>query len=103
MVLLQIFNIYDNSYINPIKRAESIASLGEFLKKKEDIRKPTRYQQEVLRLTYEVVCFASSLIHWFKLVVDSTPSYKTGMPSIYASAIYDIPRDVCYVTCRINI
>jgi len=74
--------------------ADSIASLGEFLKKKEDIRKPTRYQQEVIRLTYEVVCFASSLIHWFKLVVDSTPSYKNGMPSIYASAIYDIPRDL---------
>eukprot|EP00026_Physarum_polycephalum_P006109 Phypoly_transcript_06150.p1 GENE.Phypoly_transcript_06150~~Phypoly_transcript_06150.p1 ORF type:complete len:300 (+),score=38.71 Phypoly_transcript_06150:65-964(+) len=74
--------------------AESIAALGEFLKKKDDIRKPTKYQQEVLRLVNDAVCFASSLVHWFKLVVDSTPSYKNGIPSIYAAAIYDIPRDL---------
>jgi hypothetical protein len=49
----------------------------------------------VLRLVNDAVCFASSLIHWFKLVVDSTPSYKNGIQSIYAAAIYDIPRDVC--------
>jgi len=74
--------------------AESITALGEFLKKKEDIRKPTRYQNEVIRLASDVINFGSSLVHWFKLVVDSTPSYKNGVRSIYASAIYDIPSDL---------
>lgn len=74
--------------------AESIAALGEFLKKKEEIRKPTQYQQEVLRLTNDAINYSSSLIHWFKLVVDSTPTYKNGIRSIYFSAIYDIPSQL---------
>jgi hypothetical protein len=90
----RMYKCFCNDWKSSELWAESIAALGEFLKKKEDIRKPTKYQQEVLRLVNDAICFASSLTHWYKLVVDSTPSYKNGIHSIYAAAIYDIPRDL---------
>jgi len=74
--------------------AESIAAIGEFLLRKEDMRHPSNYQSTILANTADVINHGSSLVHWFKLIVDSTPSYRNGIPSIYFSAIYDLPREI---------
>jgi len=84
--------------------AEAISALGDFLHKKDEGLRSTAssYQQALLANTGDIINHGSSLIHWFKLIVDSTPSYRTGIPSIYFSAIYDIPRElgiqIVYVT-----
>jgi len=74
--------------------SEAIANLGDFLHKKEDLRNPSPFQSAILSNMGDIINHGSSLIHWFKLIVDSTPSYRTGLPSIYLSAIYDLPRDL---------
>jgi len=75
-------------------RAESIANIGDFIRKKEEIRNATPFQSNILRNAGDIINYGSSLIHWFKLIVDSTPSYKKGIRSIYTAAIYDTPRDL---------
>jgi len=90
----RIFKMYANDWRTSEEWAESIANIGDFIRKKEEIRNASPFQQHILTNAGDVINFGSSLIHWFKLIVDSTPSYKKGVRSIYTSAIYDIPRDL---------
>jgi len=82
--------------------AEAIANIGDFLHKKEDLRSPSSYQAAILTNTGDIINHGSSLIHWFKLIVDSTPSYRTGIPSIYFAGIYDIPRELGLVIIHLT-
>jgi len=90
----RIFKIQANDWRQSEEWAESIANIGDFIRKREEIRNASPFQQHVITNAGDVINFGSSLIHWFKLVVDSTSSYKKGVRSIYLSAIYDIPRDL---------
>jgi len=74
--------------------AESISNIGDFIRKKEEIRNASPLQTNILTNTNDIINYGSSLIHWFKLIVDSTATYKKGVQSIYLSGIYDIPRDL---------
>jgi len=82
--------------------AEAIANIGDFLHKKEDLRSPSSYQAAILTNTGDIINHGSSLNHWFKLIVDSTPSYRTGIPSIYFAGIYDIPRELGLVIIHLT-
>jgi len=86
------FKIYAVDWRTSENWAESITNIGDFLRKREETRNPSPYQSGVMKNTADVINFGSSLIHWFKLVVDTTPSYKTGIKSIYDAAIYDTPK-----------
>jgi len=90
----RIFKMYANDWRTSEDWAESITNIGDFIRKKEEIRNASPFQQHILTNAGDIINFGSSLIHWFKLVVDSTPTYKKGIRSIYTSAIYDIPRDL---------
>jgi len=90
----RIFKMFSPDWRTSEEWAESISNIGDFIRKKEEIRNASPFQQHILTNAGDVINFGSSLIHWFKLVVDSTPTYKKGIRSIYVSAIYDIPRDL---------
>jgi len=88
------FKIFANDWRTAEDWAESITNIGDFIRKKEEIRNASPFQLNVVTNASDVINHGSSLIHWFKLIVDGTPSYKKGIRSIYNSAIYDIPRDL---------
>jgi len=66
---------------------DSIANIGEFQAKKADTRNPSIHQASILSNTDSIINHASSLIHWFKLIVHSTPSS-------HSSALYDLPSEL---------
>jgi len=88
----RIFKMYSDRWKDSESWAEAISCLGEFLRKREEIRSPSPYQQSLLKLTGDAISFGSSLIHWYKMAIDSTPSYKNGVRSIYINAIFEQPR-----------
>jgi len=89
----RIFKMYGSDWRQAEEWSESISNIGDFIRKKEEIRNASPFQQHILTNANDVINFGSSLIHWFKLIVDTTPTYKKGLKSIYISAIYDLPRD----------
>eukprot|EP01113_Clastostelium_recurvatum_P045859 TRINITY_DN794_c0_g1_i2.p1 TRINITY_DN794_c0_g1~~TRINITY_DN794_c0_g1_i2.p1 ORF type:complete len:430 (+),score=61.85 TRINITY_DN794_c0_g1_i2:95-1291(+) len=88
----RVFKMFATRWQDSESWAESISCLGEFMRKREEIRSPSPYQSSLLKLQGDIISFGSSLNHWYKMSIDSTPSYRNGIHSIYLNAVKEHPN-----------